>query len=400
MPYFAEVSPEDIEYYLRRSSESTATISVSKEFKVPFDPDVKRRFVYKQFESSEALEVVELKDEMVLSSSPAGRNQVKVTVFQNDGGRISFVIQQYKGKHLKPVTGMSLSFYRGEWQELLTFLGKLRIIDFSNPSNFWLNQNETSQPEALSEDDKVIVDKIKSLKGSDRSAFLEHLLNESSFTDEDLNVISGRRAGLGLFRQQLYDNNNWNENDWQNFFQENQWIFGYGLDYRFNGILQREAAVSDVDVDGKNTVRADFLLGATDFTTIVEMKLPNTEIFRGNKPNRSRTWALSYDLLDAVSQILTQKAEWQVKARNTNYDSEGNKVQQTAADPKAILILGNRDLIKGVDRELQIKLNTFEMYRRDSRNIEILTYDELFDRAFYVVHQRLPVAADRRPVGK
>ncbi len=35
--------------------------------------------------------------------------------------------------------------------------------------------------------------------------------------------------------------------------------------------------------------------------------------------------------------------------------------------------------------ELEIKKKTFELFRNDSRNIEFLTYDELYDRAKYIV---------------
>lgn len=35
--------------------------------------------------------------------------------------------------------------------------------------------------------------------------------------------------------------------------------------------------------------------------------------------------------------------------------------------------------------EIEIKKKTFELFRNDSRNIEILTYDELYDRARYIV---------------
>jgi len=35
-----------------------------------------------------------------------------------------------------------------------------------------------------------------------------------------------------------------------------------------------------------------------------------------------------------------------------------------------------------------IKAKTFELYRRNSRNIEILTYSELYERAYYIVNQK------------
>jgi len=162
-------------------------------------------------------------------------------------------------------------------------------------------------------------------------------------------------------------------------------------------VLQKEAAVSDVDVDGKSTVNADFLMGATDFTILVEMKLPSSELFKGTSTQRSRTWGLSIKLMDAVSQILTQKAEWLVKSRGENFDENEQLIEQRAVDPKAILIIGMRSSMTGTDREQMMKLNTFELFRRDSRNIEIITYDELYDRAFYIVNQRLPEDADRLP---
>ena len=37
------------------------------------------------------------------------------------------------------------------------------------------------------------------------------------------------------------------------------------------------------------------------------------------------------------------------------------------------------------DKEKRVKLKTFELFRRDSRNVEIITYDELYERAKFIV---------------
>lgn len=37
------------------------------------------------------------------------------------------------------------------------------------------------------------------------------------------------------------------------------------------------------------------------------------------------------------------------------------------------------------DREKEIQKKTLELFRSDSRNIEIITYDELFERAKFIV---------------
>jgi len=388
MPFFKDVTNEDIEYYLKRKGLSEGDLLVSKEFFTVSNP-APQRYVYKQIEGCEDLEVSVLEDELVLKSSPKGRDQVVASVFGGNGRDRSFVIQKYR--YSKPVSGKSVSFTLDEWNKLLEFLEKLKFIDFTDSSRFRISQNSIVVDNIVSDEDQALLDTIKSLQGGDRSDFLERLTDSKTFTDNDLNVLSGRKSGLKIFREQLYEKSNWTEPNWQEFFENNPWIFGYGLDYRFLSILNREASVSDVDVDGSNTVKADYLMGANDFTVLVEMKVPNTPLFRGNVKLRSRTWGLSKDLMDAVSQILVQKSEWLVNSQlGPHFDEQGGIIKQSTIDPKAILVLGMKSAISGTDREIETKLKTFELFRRDSRNIEIVTYDELYERAHYIVNQTMP----------
>ena len=104
----------------------------------------------------------------------------------------------------------------------------------------------------------------------------------------------------------------------------------------------------------------------------------------------TRSWSLSTQLIDAVSQILAQKASWEIKATRVNYMSDGSAISQKTCDPKCVLVLGRLAGLSSDDREQDRKIRTFEMFRRDSRNIEILTYDELYERAYYIVNQALP----------
>jgi hypothetical protein len=128
-------------------------------------------------------------------------------------------------------------------------------------------------------------------------------------------------------------------------------------------------------------------LGATNFTVLVELKRPDTDLFEERR-NRAGSWKLSNELIDAVSQILEQKASWQVRGEanaSKNYTSNGELISQMTVDPKSILIIGSDDQFSGTPKERTIKLRTFELFRRDSRNIEILTYDELYERAKFIV---------------
>lgn len=242
---------------------------------------------------------------------------------------------------------------------------------------------------ALEVDDKQkLIETLKFIfqntQGEEREKLLSALKNQN-LTKGDIDIISGRKEGFEIFRKNLYESTSWTEKDFQYFFEKNTWIFGYGLDYKFLQILQRESHLSDTDLDGKNGVIADFLLADSKFTVIVELKRPATQLFDRNK-NRSESWCLSSDLINAVSQILTQKAEWEIKSQKEQFDGNGNLIKQRIIDPKTILIIGTSEQFKRENKTDKIKAKTFELYRRNMRNIEIITYDELFDRANFIVN--------------
>ena len=180
------------------------------------------------------------------------------------------------------------------------------------------------------------------------------------------------------------------ETAWQVFMQRNQWIFGYGLDYRFLSILQREFHSSDTEADGSDGVIGDYLMGDNKFTTFVELKLPTTPLF-GKSKNRSGCWKLSNDLMDAVSQILEQKSKGEIKIETSKilHDENGHPINQRAYNSKVILIIGSwTEIEQDTSKIKNLKEKTFELFRRELKNIDILTYDELYNRAEFIIHNR------------
>ena len=136
-------------------------------------------------------------------------------------------------------------------------------------------------------------------------------------------------------------------------------------------------------------MNGDFLLADNRFTTFVEIKRPDTKLFH-EKKNRADCWKLSSDLYDAHSQILEHKASGQIKLQmdSINYGSDDTVVNQKAFDSKTILIIGNWDEITNDNPRVKaIKEKTFELFRQNSKNVEIITYDELYDRAQYIVEK-------------
>lgn len=271
--------------------------------------------------------------------------------------------------------------YKFDLEKIAEFNSLLSSIDIKNTSSKKLSLSEFTEG----------VD-FKNINLSKET--LSQLQNNETL-EKDIVAVAYKRKIIEVFKDALTKwkssfskiniSSSSEEKAWQDFFMKNQWIFGYGLDYKFNSILVDEAHISSSNLQGKNSVITDFLLGDGLFTTLVELKKPSTKLF-AKQQNRSNTWRLSNELLEAYSQILTQKAESQLKLSNNNYDNNQNLIKEDTIDPKVILVIGSwQEIESDNDETRKIKKQTFELFRRDSRNVEILTYDELLKRAEFIV---------------
>lgn len=291
-----------------------------------------------------------------------------------------------------------LAFSKFNFQQLKAFLQFINSIDLKSISDRRIVLSDNSLDILDAQTKKKIA---TFLSGSEGPNVIKELLDDGLITSQDLVNTGYRKQQLLIFKKLIYDNylneykisigkpNTKDEIAWQHFLNQNQWIFGYGLDYKFQGVLQKEFHASDTTAAGQDGVIADFLMGDNNFTTFVELKLPTTPIF-GTSSNRANTWKLSNDFLDAVSQILEQKASGQLKIETTKelLDDKKDIIHQNSYDSKTILLIGSwQEVTNSTEPEgiKKIKKKTFELFRRDSRNIEILTYDELFRRAEFIV---------------
>lgn len=390
-------------YFEQRSSDK---IYVSKAF--PFFEyksiiTTEKRYVKKVFKKENSSEFLEVIGEIILKEFFLGKYQVSAIVYShNDTNLMEFTLQRFiknDDDSITPIKDSSFSFSQDEFTALLKFLSDLKFLDFSDKERFVVDDNRQTNRKILlnltkpnpnkilvDKSSGEIIDKLSHLNDSERKDIVEKLKG-NVFSKYDLDILSGRKDGLEIFKKELDKPYNLDEKGWQTFFKENHWIFGYGLDYRYLSILQKEASISSTDIDGKNEVQTDFLMADNNFTVIVELKRPDTPLFEKHK-NRSESWKLSKDLTYAVSQILTQKAEWEINSSSKSFDSEGNPIKQTTVDPKTILIIGHSEQFTGETKTDLIKQKTLELYRRNSRNIEIFTYDELLDRAKFIVSEK------------
>ncbi|MDM1046542.1 DUF4263 domain-containing protein [Myroides sp. 1354] len=327
--------------------------------------------------------------------------QIKYLPSRNDIEGLD-IIKIVNGKEIQKV-----SFSKFNFAQLELFLNFIHDIDLSTVAERRLKLADNSL-DILDEETKKKISTL--LQGNEGAEVIQELLDNDIITSQDIVNTGYRKNQLKIFERLLNEKNylqqyKLNEEDlsnntkdeiaWQHFFNKNPWIFGYGLDYRYQSILQKEFSASNTDAAGKGQVNADFLIGDNYFTTFVELKTPDTDLFvnTGSGQNRSGSWCLSTKLIYAVSQILEQKAVGQIKLETEPYNSLGEKITQKGYDSKCILVVGN--LNKEVDQSQdstkikEIKKKTFELFRRDSRNIEIITYDELYLRAYHICYKKI-----------
>ena len=201
-------------------------------------------------------------------------------------------------------------------------------------------------------------------------------------------IQTNRSNALEVFRENLESNNN-DERFWQVFFSENDWIFGYGLNYQFLHLLKEQPDYGGRSYTGKGSQKGDYLMNTIadiQFTVLVEIKTPATKLLSYNtkgEPNniRNDVWLLSSHLLGATSQIQVNCRTWSIdsqKAENVRHLENQNIY---TAEPKGILIVGNTSEFNGNESIA----SCFESYRRNTKNPEILTFDELYKRAEFIV---------------
>jgi hypothetical protein len=356
-----------------------------------FNPE-RRRLAHAVLEGTEGVVLGEIEGALCLRlTGKQKKTQVTALVSQSDAGIRRLMLQTFKSRSGDWYQGYdedTFTFRDDEFERLLAFLARIKFIDLSNEDRFQVEDLSVSAGPKVIIDapDRALMMLIKRLNGTEREKLFRSLRLDLS--QQEINLLLGRKQALEEFQAQLAANQ-WTESNWQDFFEQQNWVFGYGLDYRVMRPFDREIVVGTGGTDNREKPIVDFLLSFTDYTVLVEIKRPSTRIFQQQKAGRAGTWRFSADFMDAVSQVLEQKAEWLgASANRDNFDKSGKRrLAARTRDAKTILVIGNSsefDEADGNIRDATIKRDTFELFRRDTRNLEIMTFDELFDRAKFI----------------
>ena len=194
-------------------------------------------------------------------------------------------------------------------------------------------------------------------------------------------IHTERKKALETFRLSLKQTQE--ESWWQDFFQRNTWIFGYGLKYQILKSVQSQPRYGGANVAGKGTEKGDFLErteAEIRFTVLVEIKRPDS-LLLGSKSYRNGAWQLGEDLTGGVSQLQANCRRWELEGSQAEQNLEALQQEKIyTVHPKAILVIGAITQLNGI-----AKRNTFELFRRSVTNPEIITFDELYERAKFIV---------------
>jgi hypothetical protein len=224
-----------------------------------------------------------------------------------------------------------------------------------------------------------------------------------SITKKDVVAIAYRKRQLDTFRKLLDDPDYFedlktkkgckDESLWQMFFEKNPWIFGYGLSYVYSSGLDEkrlEQVVRGYHV-AQSGKRVDALLKTKALAStlcFVEIKTHKTPLLNGTS-YRAGCWPPSDELSGAVAQVqgTVSYATETIFGKLPLTDSDGFPTAEEVFNfhPRSFVVIGSLSQFSGEHGVNQEHLRSFELYRRNTFQPEVITFDELYERAKHIV---------------
>ncbi|MBL1263890.1 Shedu immune nuclease family protein [Candidatus Methylomicrobium oryzae] len=171
------------------------------------------------------------------------------------------------------------------------------------------------------------------------------------------------------------NNNNSNKEEfWQVIFNENPYILSqvFSVPVVF---LKDRAYVGGMNIEGSKAKLVDFLFAnqSSNDALLVEIKTPATQMLAKTK-YRNGVYNPTKELSGSILQVLNYRRELAKNYQNLTSES-GKKLD--VFNPKCLVIIGNSEAELDDDE----KRTSFELYRTSMKDVEIVTFDELFKKA-------------------
>lgn len=335
--------------------------------------------------------------EISLRITPGERQEIKAKFYEDTRGVVTLQIQKYTIKSGKP-HNTYFTFTGKEIEKLFYFIKNIALLPIRD-------ENKARIDDRFLEE--IVLTKEQALKIISEHPEISKEIIENEITKKDIVNLGYRKKQLQVFERLLKEpeyfdeirislgTNKRDEDVWQNFFEKNTWILGYGLDFVFNSPLENkklEQVVSGYSFSSSGK-RIDALLkrkGLINSLCFAEIKTHKTLLLKKNKTSyRPESWSVSDHVTGGIAQIqrTIQKSIKNIKSKTQIKNDEGYLTGEELFlyQPKSFLIIGT---LAEFSNELGInedRFSSFELFRRNIINPEILTFDELFERAKFIV---------------
>ena len=161
------------------------------------------------------------------------------------------------------------------------------------------------------------------------------------------------------------------EPDWQTFLSENPFTLGLAFGYPII-VVQEQASVGGRKLSARGEKLADFLVknSMTNNTAIIEIKTPQSKLL-AKTPFRDGVFTPSSDLSGSINQVLDQKYQFQ---REISLIMDKSRIFDISPySVHCCLIIGTMPN----DEDQQ---KSFELFRGNSRDVQVITFDELLKK--------------------
>jgi hypothetical protein len=358
-----------------------------------FNGERKIRIASKVIESPDTYAFGTIKGEVVIRHKADSKSHIAAKFFEDTKGIFVLSIQGYSVAADKPYNA-SFSFVGDEIGKLVEFIRNIQSINFTHRGSVNITDEELNRI-VLSDS------QVKSLLEDNHELLTEVLRAE--VTTKDLVSIGYRKKQIEVFKRLLNDAQYFSrlkdqkktkdEGLWQKYFEKNEWIFGYGLGYIFlTGLddkkLEQVVQGHSVIDHGK---RVDALMktkGIISNLCFIEIKIHTTKLL-DSKPYRTGCWAPSKELAGAVAQVqgTVASAIDSLSSQISLKDKAGNPTGKEVFNyqPKSFLVIGSLEEFSGEHGVNKDQLRSFELFRKNTISPEIITFDELYERARFIV---------------
>jgi hypothetical protein len=332
--------------------------------------------------------------EIALRITSGGKQQIVAKFYEDSRSMFLLQIQKFTTKSGMPHE-VSFSFGSKEIQKLSNFINNVCLVPITDKLKAKIDDR-------FLEEINIPKNKLIEIISKDQDLIDE--IVKSGISTREISNLAFRKKSLNIFNRFLTEpeffdeckkklgENKGDESLWQFFFEKNNWIFGYGLSYIFNTALddkKLEQVVNGYDFNSSGK-RVDALLksrGLINSLCFAEIKTHKTKLV--DKEYRSESYAITPELSGAIAQIqkTVQKSLENIKTKtaikNDNGDLTGENLY--LYQPKSFLVVGMLKEFQGEFGDNEDKLSSFELFRKNINNPEIITFDELYERARCIV---------------